>query len=286
VYGLGANVFDAEAVQRIFEAKARPADNPLIAHVADLSLIDQLAATIPESARRLMARFFPGPLTLVLPKTDRVPDVATAGLDTIGVRMPAHQLAIRFLLACETPVVAPSANLSGRPSPTNWQAVHEDLEGRIDCLLQGDATEIGIESTVVDCTSEIPLVLRAGGVTLEDLRSVVPATQVYLKQDDERPRSPGMVHRHYCPRAAVVLVSDLRFNPEPRSAWIGLERPASDRFDSINQCDSVEQYAQRLFAFFRECDREGIARIYCQTVDERGMGVALMDRLQRAASGK
>ena len=179
-----------------------------------------------------------------------------------------------------------SSDLSGRPSPTTWQAVQEDLEGRIDCLLQGAATEIGIESTVVDCTSEIPLVLRSGGVTLEELRSVVAETQVYLKQDHERPRSPGMVHRHYCPRAEVVLVRDLRFNPEPRSAWIGLERPASDRFDSISRCDSVEQYAQRLFAFFRECDREGISRIYCQTVEERGMGVALMDRLRRAASGK
>lgn len=285
VYGLGANVFDAEAVQRIFAAKARPADNPLIAHIADLSLINQLAATIPESARRLMKAFFPGPLTLVLPKTERVPKVATAGLDTIGVRMPAHELAIRFLRACETPVVAPSANLSGRPSPTNWQAVHEDLDGRIDCILQGTATEIGIESTVVDCTSEIPLVLRSGGVTLEDLRTVVPETQVYLKQDHEPPRSPGMVHRHYCPRAEVVLVSDLCFTPEQRSAWIGIECPASDRFDAISQCDSVEQYAQKLFAFFRECDRRGITRIYCQTVDESGFGVALMDRLRRASSG-
>ena len=148
VYGLGANVFDARAVAKIFEAKRRPADNPLIAHVASEEQIRELVSDIGRNARKFIDRFFPGALTLVLPKSDRVPMIATAGLDTIGVRMPRHELARRFLEACEVPVVAPSANLSGKPSPTTWQAVLEDLDGRIDCILQGEATEIGLESTV------------------------------------------------------------------------------------------------------------------------------------------
>src|SRR5205085_2464416 len=148
VYGLGANVFDETAITKIFEAKRRPADNPLIAHVSSIEQIGLLAAEITPKARQLISAFFPGPLTIVLKKTDAVPTIATAGLDTIGVRMPLNDLARRFIEACGMPLVAPSANLSGRPSPTTWQAVLEDLDGRIDCILQGDATEIGLESTV------------------------------------------------------------------------------------------------------------------------------------------
>src|SRR5580765_7032200 len=160
VYGLGANVFDELAVAKIFEAKQRPADNPLIAHVALAEQIGELVTGISSFAHLFIDSFFPGPLTLVLKKSEQVPGIATAGLDTIGIRMPRFELAHQFLVACGTPVVAPSANLSGRPSPTTWQAVAEDLEGRIDCILQAATTEIGIESTVVDCTSEVPTVLR------------------------------------------------------------------------------------------------------------------------------
>lgn len=285
VYGLGANLFDPIAVKRIFEAKIRPADNPLIAHIGDLSQIELVAADIPAFARMFMERFFPGPLTLVLPKTERVPKAATAGLETIGVRMPSHGLALEFLRACNTPVAAPSANLSGRPSPTTWQAVVEDLTGRIDCILQGNPTEIGIESTVVDCTSEVPLVLRSGGVTLEQLRAVVPETELYKRRGNEKPRSPGMKHRHYSPRADVILVDDLSFVTTDRSAFIGRETPSAD-FEEIKVCSSDDEYAQTVFGFFRDCDRRGIRTIYCQKVEERGIGLALMDRLRRAASGK
>jgi L-threonylcarbamoyladenylate synthase len=285
VYGLGANLFDPIAIKRIFEAKIRPADNPLIAHIGDVSQIDLVASEIPEAARRFMERYFPGPLTLVLPKTDKVPKVATAGLATIGVRMPSHELALRFLKACNTPVAAPSANLSGRPSPTTWQAVVEDLTGRIDCILQGDPTEIGIESTVVDCTSGIPMVLRSGGVTLEQLQSVVPETELYKRRGNEKPRSPGMKHRHYSPRADVILVDDLSFVTTDRSAFIGREKPAAE-FEDVKVCTSDDEYAQSVFGFFRDCDRRGIKTIYCQKVEERGIGLALMDRLRRAASGK
>ncbi len=151
VYGLGANVFDERAIAKIFTAKQRPNDNPLIAHVGNLEQINSLVAEISETAQRFIEAFFPAPLTLVMPKSAKIPLVATANLETIGVRMPRNDLALEFLQMCETPLVAPSANLSGRPSPTTWQAVDEDLNGRIDCILKGKTTEIGLESTVVDC---------------------------------------------------------------------------------------------------------------------------------------
>ena len=193
VYGLGANAFDENAVAKIFEAKRRPADNPLIAHVTEIGQINELTTEITESAEKFIYSFFPGPLTVVLRKSEKVPFIATAGLDTIGVRMPRSELAHQFIEACETPIVAPSANLSGRPSPTTWQAVAEDLDGRVDCILQSDATEIGLESTVVDCTSLVPIVLRSGSVTFEQLRSVVPETALFMGEPIEPPRSPGKI---------------------------------------------------------------------------------------------
>ncbi len=287
VYGLGANVFDAVAVAKIFEAKRRPADNPLIAHIASREQIDLLATEITESAEKFIASFFPGPLTIVLPKSAKVPVIATAGLDTIGVRMPRFGLAHEFLTACGAPVVAPSANLSGRPSPTTWEAVAEDLDGRIDCILQGDATEIGLESTVVDCTGETPLLLRSGAISLKQLQAVVPETRVYFPQGDEQPRSPGVRHKHYSPVATVVLVnfkfeiSDLKHMTD-QTAYIGLSE-ANKTFKLSAMCDSVEEYAHSVFEFFRKSDRAGIRIIYCEAVEETGIGAALMDRLRRAA---
>lgn len=284
VYGLGAAVFNEEAVAKIFEAKQRPADNPLIAHVADLDQIKGLTSEISENAKQFIDAFFPGPLTLVLRKSETVPLIATAGLDTIGIRMPRFELAHQFLTACGTPVVAPSANLSGRPSPTTWQAVAEDLDGRIDCILQGDATEIGLESTVVDCTSTVPLVLRSGSVSIEQLRAVVPTTELFETGENESPRSPGLRHRHYSPRARVVIADcDPRLAGLPQAAFIGLS-PWGERFVIKRICSSVEDYARSLYEFFRECDRSGVKTIYCERVEETGIGVALMDRIRRAAA--
>ena len=172
VYGLGANALDETAVAKIFAAKGRPADNPLIIHLAEAEQMHTVAREINAAAHNFIEHFFPGALTLVVPKTERVPPNVTAGLATVGVRVPAHELAREFLRACAVPVAAPSANLSGRPSPTTWEAVREDLDGRIACILQGAQTEVGLESTVVDCTGDVPLVLRAGAVTLEQLRAV------------------------------------------------------------------------------------------------------------------
>ena len=284
VYGLGADVFDEKAIEKIFVAKQRPNDNPLIAHVGSLTQIELLTSEVTGPARKFIKAFFPAPLTLVLPKAERVPLIATAGLETIGVRMPRNELAQEFLRRCGTPVVAPSANLSGKPSPTTWQAVFEDLQGIIDCILQGEMTEIGLESTVVDCTSDVPMILRAGAVTLEDLQRQVPETRLYKSERNEKPKSPGLKHRHYSPQAKVRLVQSSKFKVQSsnRSAFIGLNYPLMS-FELIKICSSAEEYAHEIFAFFRECDARKIETIYCETVEEKGIGLALMDRLKRAA---
>lgn len=284
VYGLGANVFDETAIAKIFRAKQRPNDNPLIAHVGNLEQIKLLVSETNETAQKFIKAFFPAPLTLVLPKAEKVPLIATANLETIGVRMPRNKLALEFLKACETPVVAPSANFSGRPSPTIWQAVFDDLQGRIDCILQGEATEIGLESTVLDCTTEVPLILRAGAVTLEQLQKIEPKTKLYQTRKNEKPKSPGLKHRHYSPLAKVVLVqsSKRKFQNSRIGAFIGLNAP-DEKFRLIKICLSIENYAHEVFSFFRRCDKENIEIVYCECVEEKGIGLALMDRLKRAS---
>jgi L-threonylcarbamoyladenylate synthase len=287
---LGANIFNEEAVRKIFIAKERPADNPLIAHIFDLSQLDEITSGVPEIAAKLIQAFFPGPLTLILPRSEKVPSVATAGLNTIGVRMPKDPITRQFLRACGVPVVAPSANISGRPSPTTWQAVRADLNGRISCILKGDRTKIGLESTVVDSSGEAPVILRAGAVTLEELLKVIPQIKVSTisaEGDSDIPKSPGMKHRHYAPKAKVVLAPFHQYLvPTNSSAYIGLSAPPEAAvLDRVHICKNVEEYARELFNFFRECDESGIETIFCQTVDEKGLGLALMDRIRRAAVG-
>ncbi len=282
VYGLGANVFDKMAVRKIFEAKGRPPDNPLIVHVANKEQIEQVVSRPNEAALRLIKRFFPGPLTVVLEKSESVPESVTAGLKTVGIRMPDHELA-RQLIVAAGPLVAPSANLSGRPSPTTVSAVLEDLGGRIDCVLRGGPVRHGIESTVVDCTVERPLVLRSGAVTLEQLREVVPETDPSSPGEELSPKSPGLKHKHYSPRATVMIAGDTAFYWNPKeSGYIGLKYPAED-FARVKLCESLQAYAASLYEFFRECDREGLSNVYCERVEEAGVGTALMDRIRRAA---
>ncbi len=283
VYGLGANIFDERALHKIFSAKQRPADNPLIAHIAETGQIAELSDEIIESAKKFIDAFFPGPLTIVVRKTRSVPLIATAGLDTIGIRMAGSALANRFLSACSTPVAAPSANLSGRPSPTTWEAVFEDLGGRIDCILKGGRTEIGIESTVVDCTSRVPRLLRSGSISVEQLRGIVPETEIYSPNKHTSARSPGMRHRHYSPNARVIIIENTaELSDEPNAAFIGVSRPSA-RFRQQQICLTEEEYARSVFEFFRECDRAEIKIIYCESVSETGIGTALMDRIRRAA---
>lgn len=285
VYGLGADAVNAEAVRSIFEAKGRPSDNPLIVHLARRDQVATVAAECPRAAERLFDRFAPGPITLILPKTESVPGVVTAGLDTVGVRLPAHPVAQAFLEACDTPVAAPSANRSGRPSPTTWQAARADLDGRVHCILQGGRTDAGLESTVVDCTTTPPVMLRPGAIPLESLREVVPTVVAARSGSKEEARSPGTRHRHYAPEARVVLV-DHPSEASPscaEAAYVGLDAPEEGTFGLVHVADTAEAYGRELFHFLRESDARGCRTVYAQRVPEEGIGRALMDRLRRAA---
>lgn len=283
VYGLGADALRADAVRKIFDAKGRPSDNPLIIHICDLSQIDLVASDVPPYADLLISHFVPGPLTLVLRKSPHVPAVVTAGLDTVGIRMPAHETALAFLRACDTVVAAPSANRSGLPSPTTWRAVLADLEGAIPCILKNERSEIGLESTVVDCTGAAPLVLRSGAIGLEEIRAVVPQAR-HPMQPLQEARSPGLRHRHYAPRARVVLVEAPPEKPSARSGYIGLTNPSdAGGFQQMRVCRDVTEYAFELFDFFRACDAAGLRAIYCEVPPEAGIGAAVADRLRRAA---
>ena len=283
VYGLGADATNESAVRKIFEAKGRPADNPLIVHIGDIAMLGSVVGTITDSARLIIEKFFPGPITVVLKKRNAIPDIVSAGLDTVGVRMPSNEVAREFLKLCGVPVAAPSANVSGKPSPTRWEAVKEDLEGRIDCILKGDATEIGLESTVVDCTTEPPVILRTGSVTMEELREVIPEIRIWTDSlDESAPKSPGMKHRHYSPKAKVFVVDHASELNDPQGAYIGINRPRTPA-NLQKICVSKVEYARSLFDFFREADRAGIKTIFCEAVDESGIGRAIMDRIRRAA---
>lgn len=285
VYGLGADVFSESAIKKIFAAKGRPSDNPLIVHIVEIAQIDKLASEVTRVASALAKHFFPGPLTIVLKKSSRISLLATAGLDTVGIRMPRHPTAAKFLAECRAPVAAPSANLSGRPSPTTWQAVLEDLDGRIDCILRGDATAIGLESTVVDCTSSIPTVLRLGAISVDEIREVVPEVRLLSEQEPNlAAKSPGLRHQHYSPTAEVIITDEnMKIDDASSSAYIGLST-RHEPFQQVRVCSNLNDYARELFEFFRVCDREAIRRIYCERVESTGIGAALMDRIERAAT--
>lgn len=289
VFGLGADALNARAVKSIFKAKGRPSDNPLIVHIGDYYQLSTVARRVPPTAEKLIGHFFPGPLTVIVPRHPDVPLEVTAGLDTVGVRFPAHPLAQLFLRECDTPVAAPSANRSGRPSPTSWHAVFEEMNGRIPCILKGGSSRVGLESTVVDCTRGRPVILREGAVTLEMIREVLPGViSARGVSDATSPaRSPGTKYRHYAPVPKVVLVDGPDEVVGMRRVKIGFIGTASRGFrtkpDLLTACRGVRTYAQKLFRFFRACERSGVQVIYCQRVPARGLGRALMDRLQKAA---
>lgn len=296
VYGLGARADRTDAIARIFEAKNRPADNPLIAHVSDENQVGRLVTSIPAHAEHLMEAFWPGPLTVVLPALESVPRILTAGLDTIAVRMPAHDTTRSVIEHLGTPVAAPSANRSGRPSPTTWEAVRDDLDGRIDAILKANPTTVGLESTVVDCTGSHPVILRPGGITLEALQQILPDSR-HRSDDEGAGGSPGLRHRHYQPEAQVRWIGPFREGGKKwaeqlmdaaacipvSGAYIGLnEPPAGHSYRIVLLVDSLEAYAHELFHFFRTCESEGIDEIHCERVPTLGLGRALTDRIDRA----
>ncbi len=296
VYGLGADALNQEAVKKVFVAKGRPADNPLIVHFADHGQLIDLVDEIPEKAQALGKEFWPGPLTLVMKKTFLVPDIVTAGLDTVAVRMPDHPVALALIEEFGGGLVGPSANLSGRPSPTTGAHVMEDLRGRIDMIVNSGPVEIGIESTVVDMTVDPPVILRPGGLHRESLEDIVGEMNVTYDADSLR-RSPGTRHRHYAPKAKVVLVPEKgnvalsrllqEYRQQGKTVGCIVHSPELARIESGGFFkvlpSPIDFFARYLFRTFRELDQEGVDVIIVESVEDRGLGTAVMDRLRKAS---
>lgn len=307
VYGLGALGLDPAALERIFVAKGRPHSDPLILHIADAAWLRDLAREVTPTAERLTAAFWPGPLTVVLPKQAHVPDAATAGLPSVAVRMPRHPVALSLLRRVGAPLAAPSANLFTRPSPTTAAHVLEDLEGRIDAVLDAGPTEVGVESTVVDLRGPTPVLLRPGGVPRQALERVLGESlldRADAPEGDPLP-SPGLLERHYSPRAEVCLYSGApeavaaavkqsmaQLENTQRAAVLAytedlpLLQSISARVVLLGPRSYPETAAQALFAALRELDAHGTQVIYASTVPGEGLAEALNDRLRRAAGGR
>ncbi len=300
VFGIGADATNELAVQKIFIAKGRPSDNPLIVHLADVRQLDDVAREVPEVAHKLFERFAPGPLTIVLKKRSAIAPTVTAGLDTVAVRIPSHPIALELLRLANVPIAAPSANLSGRPSGTTWQAVLEDLNGRIDAIVCEPGCNVGLESTVVDVSDGELIILRMGSISIEDFRlagfharHADSASTKHVAESESNSnidrsllrRSPGTMHPHYRPAAKVCIVdSEWKGTPIGRHIAYGGLVPIEGMQPEITRLfGSVNEYAAAFYEFLRECDRAGIDVIYCQSVEETELGTALMDRMRRAA---
>jgi L-threonylcarbamoyladenylate synthase len=296
VYGLGANALDPVAVSRIFAAKDRPANNPIIVHVSDAAAAAQIVAAWPQSAARLAERFWPGPLTLVLPKAAGLPDAVTAGGPTVAVRVPAHPVALALIRAAGVPVAAPSANRSGYLSPTCAEHVVAGLDGRIEIVLDAGPVPGGIESTVLDLSSDLPRLLRPGLLSVADLRSIVGPIDLPKASPPphERPMpSPGMLSRHYAPRTPLELVADggrqrveeLR-RAGLRVGWLVFDHPAPDQegVSVVVMPGNVREYAARLYAALHALDAAGLDRLVAELPPDSQEWLAVRDRLRRAAA--
>ena len=304
VYGLGAHALDSAAVERIFAAKQRPAWDPVIVHVSSLEMLNGLIEELPANARRLMEAFWPGPLTLLLRRTDAIPDAVTAGRELVGVRMPAHPVALELIRRAGIPVAAPSANLFGHTSPTTAEHVLDDLDGRIDAVLDAGPTGLGVESTVLDCCQSPMLIYRPGAVTAEQIRSVAGAVEIFTREElQETPPdalpSPGVGLKHYAPRARLVLVDAPLGEIEARLAdsaerWAGervgvmlpaeIEAPAGVQVFAWGRWDAPEELARALYAGLRALDDRGCTVILCPLPQAEGIGAAIRDRLGKAGN--
>jgi L-threonylcarbamoyladenylate synthase len=286
VYGLGANAHDPTAVRRIFTAKGRPADNPLIVHLAEASQLDTVAATVTPLARSLASRFWPGPLTIVVDAAPGLPSVTTGGLTTVAVRVPDHDVARAIIDAAGVPIAAPSANRSGRPSPTTADHVAADLGARVDLLIDGGPTGLGVESTVVDARGGVPVVYREGALAREQLGTV-------LHDDAASAPSPGTRYRHYAPACAVEIVQTEQLaaridDVTARGLRAGTVAPNGVRVDGavrIARFTDVEELARGLYGALRDAEAADVDVLLCTAVPETGVGRAVMDRLRRAAAG-
>lgn len=294
VYGLGANALDASAVHKIYAAKGRPADNPLIVHIAEPSELERVVSEIPETADKLMAAFWPGPISLLMKKHKNIPDEVTSELETVVVRMPSHTVARALIKAAGVPIAAPSANRSGNVSTTTAKHVLDDLNGRIDVIIDGGSVEFGLESTVIDCTSTPPTILRPGSISQDQIQAVIG--HVNLASAEETPRSPGMKYRHYSPQTPLTLIET---KTEQFTSILKeyLSNKKSERVAVISHSSHGESETQNhilpteaaeaaplLFDTMRLVDTDDVDEIIVESWPDTGIGTAIMDRLRKAAS--
>jgi L-threonylcarbamoyladenylate synthase len=299
VYGLGADALNDKAIKKVFKAKKRPLDNPVIVHISSLEQLKSLAERIPHKARILADKFWPGPLTIIVRKKKEVPYSVTAGLNSVAIRMPSNEIARELIERSGTPIAAPSANLSGKPSPTHHSHAIEDLKGRADAIIKGGETEIGLESTVIDMTRTIPTILRPGKITPRMIQNQIGFVSVYNKKvkKDSKVPSPGMKYRHYSPKAQVILVRysqnqkarirELASSLKKEGKKIIVLSRQDIRIKGIKRIllgDSILDMSRKVFRYFREADKEGYDTILIEGTMETGLGLALMNRLKRAAS--
>ncbi|MBD5637295.1 threonylcarbamoyl-AMP synthase [Clostridium botulinum] len=306
VYGLGANALDKDAVKKIFKAKGRPQDNPLIVHISKVKDIEKLVKKIPPIAQKLMDKFWPGPMTIILKKKDIIPNETSGGLDSIGIRMPSNKIAMELISMAGVPIAAPSANLSGKPSPTDLETCIEDLDGRVNAILGGDNSEVGVESTVIDCTIDPPCILRPGGITLEMLKKIDPNIYIdpaIMKKPDKelRPKAPGMKYRHYAPKAPLKIIKgDLNKTIEKINEMVQNYIDAEKKVGIIATDETIDNYkkgevvsigsrkdlntiAHNLFYVLRTFDEKNVDLILSEAFEEKDMGVAIMNRLKKSA---
>ena len=306
VYGLGANALDADAVKKIFEAKGRPQDNPLIVHISDFDELPALVTEIPEIARKLMEKFWPGPMTIIFRKSGIIPYETSAGLESVGVRMPSNAIARALIKAAGVPIAAPSANISGRPSPTEVGSCLEDLYGKVDMIIGGEKCEVGVESSVIDVTAYPPCILRPGGITPEMFRTVdqnIYMDPAILKKPDAdiKPKAPGMKYRHYAPKAPVkivrgepekviALINEMVQNyiDEGKNVGIIATDETKDSYKngivvSLGSRKDMDKITQNLFETLRAFDDKDVSLIFSEAFEEKGKGIAVMNRLIKAA---
>ena len=304
VYGLGANALDPLAISKIYQIKGRPSDNPLIVHIGDLNMLSGLVSTIPPREMRMIKKFWPGPITLIFKKSKSVPKITTGGLGTVAVRMPRNKIALALIKRSGLPIAAPSANLSGKPSPTNASHVKEDLNGKVKLILDGGRTEIGIESTVIDMTPRIPVILRPGGISKERIEDEIGEVRFHdtllgiRSKSKKINKSPGMKYRHYSPNARVVIVEGSKTRAEEkiieltkklkndgkRVSIMTTNRSLKPNADSVEFLgNNLDTIARNLFANLRKADKDHIDVIVVQGINYNNTGFAIMNRLKKAA---
>lgn len=307
VYGLGADGLNEEAVKKIFQVKGRPQDNPLILHIENMEMLKELVEGDLSKAKDLIDKFWPGPLTLVLKKSKIVPEIITAGLDTVAIRMPNNEIALEIIKISNRPIAAPSANISGRPSPTDAKTCMEDLEGKIPLIIDGGNTLVGLESTVLDITGEVPTILRPGAITLEDIQGILPNVVVDkgILKSGEKPKSPGQKYKHYAPKAEAYLISGssdeekeskiyefLKKNKEKKVSLM-VTSELYTKIDNLNleiidlgSRDNLEKIASEIFRSLRTLDKNCVDVILCEEITKEGIGLAIMNRLEKSTQNR